>query len=184
MTGGVRQTRYLAERCLPVDAGSQLFCRAGRAIAAQCRQRVRPFFRWSLVWSLPGVILLQFRAGTTNFRERVKNKSVYEQVKNYALGLPEATEKPHFKLTSFRVRDKIFATAPRDGRSINIFVDETDRDRALALNPAACEKLWWGSSVVGLKVHLHGADAALVKELLRLSWLRKAPKSLHKRISE
>ena len=112
----------------------------------------------------------------------MKEKSLLEPFRGYALTLPEATEEPHFELTSFRVRGKIFATAPPDERSINIFVGETDRDRALALDPATCEKLWWGSSVVGLKVHLQKADAALVKELLRLSWLRKAPKSLHKRL--
>jgi len=104
----------------------------------------------------------------------------FEQVRGFALALPEVTEEPHFTLTSFRIRGKIFATAPLDQSSVNIFVEEMDRERALALDPVSFEKLWWGSSVMGLKAHIAQADPNLITELLRLSWLRKAPNRLKK----
>jgi hypothetical protein len=105
----------------------------------------------------------------------------FEQLREFALALPEATEEPHFALTSFRIRGKIFATAPSDERSINIFVDETDRERALAIDAASFEKLWWGASVVGLKAHIAQADSRLLFGLLKHAWLRKAPNSLKKK---
>ena len=95
-----------------------------------------------------------------------------------ALALPEAAEAPHFDFTSFRVRGKIFATAPPDGAHLHVFVDDEDRERALELHPEFTEKLWWGKKVVGLRVKLAAAKAAVVKELLERSWKRKAPKAL------
>jgi hypothetical protein len=101
-------------------------------------------------------------------------------VRRLALALPDATEAPHFKYTSFRVRGKIFATAPPDGTALHVFVGEEVRAQALALHPAAVEKLEWGGKVVGLRVLLARADAALVGGLLRQAWTCKAPKTLSK----
>jgi hypothetical protein len=50
----------------------------------------------------------------------------------------------------------------------------------LAIDPAAFEKLRWGSSVVGLKAHIDQSGPKLISELLKLSWLCKAPKRLKK----
>jgi hypothetical protein len=104
----------------------------------------------------------------------------FEHAREFAIALPEVTEEPHFTLTSFRVRGKIFATAPPNKLSINIFVDEEDRERALAIDPTSFEKLWWGSSAVGLRAHIARADPDLIIELLRHSWSRKAPNQLKK----
>jgi hypothetical protein len=104
----------------------------------------------------------------------------FEQIRDYALALPEVTEEPHFSLTSFRIRGKIFATASPDQKSINIFADDMDQERVLAIDPISFEKLWWGAKVVGLKAHIARVDPALILELLKLSWLRKAPNRLKK----
>jgi len=103
-----------------------------------------------------------------------------EAIRQYAMSLPRVTEEPHFDLSSFRVHGKIFATVTADERHLHIFVDEKDRERALTLEPANFEKLWWGSKVVGLKAHYRQACPDLILELLRLSWRRKAPKKLLK----
>ncbi|MDQ3027057.1 MAG: MmcQ/YjbR family DNA-binding protein [Pseudomonadota bacterium] len=95
-----------------------------------------------------------------------------------ALALPEAAEAPHFDFTSFRVRGKIFATAPPDGLHLHVFVDDDAREQALELHAEFIEKLWWGKKVVGLRVRLAGARTAVVRELLQGAWRRKAPKSL------
>lgn len=101
-----------------------------------------------------------------------------EDVSDYALSLPEATEAPHFKARSFRVRGKIFATLPPENTHLNVFVDDKRRERATAIYPDFCEKLWWGKKVVGVRVRLAQADAEEVKDLLRCAWTAKAPKRL------
>ncbi len=87
-------------------------------------------------------------------------------------------EQPHFDLTSFRVRGKIFATAPPDDTELRVFVAEEQRETALATHPAVCAKLSWGAKVVGLKLELAKAPPALVRSLLRSAWQNKAPRGL------
>jgi hypothetical protein len=100
------------------------------------------------------------------------------QVRRFALSLPETSEEPHHELSSFRVEGKIFATIPPNGDHLHIFVDEQQRERVVASEPATFEKLWWGSKVVGVRVVLGKARSALVTELLYSAWCRKAPKRL------
>jgi hypothetical protein len=101
------------------------------------------------------------------------------QARRIALSFPEAAESPHFDFTSFRVRGKIFATAPPDGKHLHVFVDEAAREQALELHGEFVEKLWWGKKVVGLRVSLAVAAPPLVKGLLANAWRRKAPKAIH-----
>lgn len=107
-----------------------------------------------------------------------KLPSKLDRVRRHALALPEATEQPHFDYASFRVGGKIFVTVPPDGQHLHIFVDEQQRELALAVHGAFVEKLWWGGKVVGLRVSLADADADVVDELVRQAWARKAPKRL------
>jgi hypothetical protein len=100
------------------------------------------------------------------------------EARRQALSLTEATEAPHFHFTSFRIRGKIFATAPPDGEYLHVFVADDERDQALALAPECVEKLHWGEKVVGLRITLARAQPSLVKRLLAQAWARKAPKAL------
>lgn len=100
------------------------------------------------------------------------------QVRTFALSLPETTEEPHFHYTSFRVRGRIFATAPPEGAILHVFVGEEGREAALVLHPGFIEKLFWGKKVAGLRVSLAAAQASVVKALLRDAWALKAPKAL------
>ena len=95
-----------------------------------------------------------------------------------ALALPEASEEPHFDMTSFRIRGRIFATSPPGGEFLHVFVDESDVKALVASDPAAYEELWWGKKLSGLRVRLKEADRSQVKELLEDAWRRKAPKRL------
>jgi len=104
-----------------------------------------------------------------------------ESVRRLALSLPEATEQPHFDYTSFRVRGKIFATAPPGGQHLHVFIDEEQREVALAVHAAYVEKLLWGGKVVGLRVDLDKADVKVVDALVRQAWARKAAKRLARR---
>jgi hypothetical protein len=100
------------------------------------------------------------------------------QLRKLALSLPETGEEPHFDYTSFRVRGKIFATAPPAAGHAHIFVGEVEREAALALYPGFVEKLFWGKKVAGIRVDLAQAKPAAVETLLRQAWRRKAPKKL------
>lgn len=99
-----------------------------------------------------------------------------EQARLYAMSLPGTAEAPHHKYSSFRVGGKIYATVPPDGLHLHVFVDEVEREHALALSPDACQKLFWGETAVGLRIILAKAKPAPVQRLLHCAWTRKAPK--------
>ena len=97
-------------------------------------------------------------------------------VRRMAMALLGTTESPHHRYTSFRVRGRIYATAPVDGGLLHVFLDEEDRDRMLRLQPGTYEKLGWGRKIVGLRVDLGRAQPDDVGALLRIAWQRKLPK--------
>ncbi len=101
-----------------------------------------------------------------------------DDARRYALSLPEVIEAPHHHLTSFRVSGKVMSTAPQDDTEIRIFVGEEHRQQALAVQPEACEVLWWGKKVVGIRIDLAAADLALVNDLMLKAWLERAPAKL------
>lgn len=101
-----------------------------------------------------------------------------DDVRDFAMSLPEVTEEPHHHYSSFRIRGKIFATVPPDEQHLHVFVEEERRELAIAMFPEACEKLEWGKKIVGVRVSLPAANAEDVADLLKSAWERKAPKSL------
>jgi len=98
------------------------------------------------------------------------------EVRDLAMNLHGSTESPHHRYTSFRLRGRIYATAPKEGGFLHVFVDEPDRDRMVRLDPGIYEKLGWGRKVVGLRVDLARARPEDVEALLRAAWQRKLPK--------
>lgn len=100
-----------------------------------------------------------------------------EQAREIALGLPEAHESPHHDLTSFRVREKIFATVPDDKR-LNVMLAEDEVPLAVAMSTQAVAELWWGKRLSGVTVDLPKASRTVVAELLERAWRRRAPKML------
>ena len=96
------------------------------------------------------------------------------EVRGLAMANKGTTESPHHRYTSFRVRGRIYATAPVEGGYLHVFVDEEDRDRMVRIDPATYAILGWGEKVVGLRVALETAQADDVRALLHAAWLRKA----------
>ena len=101
-----------------------------------------------------------------------------DAVRHWALSLPEATEEPHFDMSSFRIGGKIFATVAPEGSTLNVFVDESEIRAFVAASPSVFEELWWGRKLRGVRVNLSAASEAEVFELLEGAWRRKAPKRL------
>ena len=60
-----------------------------------------------------------------------------DSARAFALSLPGSTEEPHFDMSSFRVRGKIFATVPPGDEDLHVFVDEGEVRAAVAEDPAA-----------------------------------------------
>jgi hypothetical protein len=101
-----------------------------------------------------------------------------EQARPFCLSLPETSDEPHFDMTSFRVRRRIFVTVPPDDTHLHVFVDEGETRAVVTENPAAFEELWWGKQLRGVRVNLAAADADRVCELLEEAWRRKALRRL------
>lgn len=98
--------------------------------------------------------------------------------RSHARSLPGTGELPHFKVTSFRVRGRIYATAPPEGGLLHVFVNEQARQAAIALAPEAVGLLRWGAKVVGVRVNLALASAARIERLLEQAWSERAPKAV------
>lgn len=97
------------------------------------------------------------------------------ETRDLAMELRGTTESPHHRYTSFRVRGRIYATAPKEGGFLHVFVDEEDRERMVRIDPATYETLGWGRKIAGLRVDLARAQREDVKALLRAAWQRKLP---------
>jgi hypothetical protein len=101
-----------------------------------------------------------------------------DTARRYALSLPETTEEPHFDMSSFRVRGKIFATVPPTGKHLHIFSDLGEIRGLVDEHPDAYEVIVWGKRDVSnwVRVTLAQADRGQVQELLEDAWRAKAPK--------
>lgn len=93
-----------------------------------------------------------------------------------ALSLPEVTEQDHHGMPSFRVQGKIFATVP-DARHLHVMLDEFVTHAVVGTHPQACEELWWGKRLSGVRVDLDQANRQLLADLFDEAWQRRAPKS-------
>ena len=102
-----------------------------------------------------------------------------EHARRLALAFPEAGEQDHHGFPSFRVRGKIFATAPDPGH-LHVMLDEVAIREAVALAPDACEEKWWGKKLSALRVALAEVDEEALAALLKEAWKRRAPKKLAK----
>ena len=108
----------------------------------------------------------------------------FSQAREFALSLPGTAEQPHFDMTSFRVRGKIFATATADETRLHVFVDESEVAATVAEHSGpqhgggqerlAFEPLLWGQRVRGLRITLAAAPDDRVRELLAEAWRSKA----------
>lgn len=97
-----------------------------------------------------------------------------DDVRTFALALPDTTEEPHHNFGSFRVRGKIFVTIPPGGDLLHIFLPDEKRDLALALAPESLEPVVWGSKVLGVRVHLPTSRKSTVFQLVEQAYEYKS----------
>ncbi len=95
-------------------------------------------------------------------------------VRRMAMALLGTTESPHHRYTSFRVRGRIYATAPRRAaRCTCLSMSRTATGWCCCILPFT--KSSAGRKVVGLRVNLGRAHPDDVAGLLRAAWQRKLP---------
>lgn len=100
-----------------------------------------------------------------------------DDLREYALPLPDVTEGTHFSLPAFKVADKGFVTLQKGETHAILSVDEPVAEAAAAQEPGACEVVWRNPRIfVGLRVDLARMSGARVRELVELAWRNKAPK--------
>jgi hypothetical protein len=100
-----------------------------------------------------------------------------------ALSLPEAVERDHHGIPSFRLGTKIFATLP-DAGHLHVMLAADDVPAALAAVGPAGEELWWGRKLCGVRLDLGRLDRRRLDPLLRQAWRRVAPKRLLRLLDE
>ena len=98
-------------------------------------------------------------------------------VRRIALSLPETTEQDHHGFPSFRVAGRIFATVP-NAAHLHVMLPDTHVEMAIGTSPQACEELWWGKRLSGVRVSLASAQTHLISMLLTEAWRLKAPARL------
>jgi hypothetical protein len=103
-----------------------------------------------------------------------------DDVRRIALSLPEASEAPHFHLTSFRVATKIFATFGPD-RPLMLKLDPVDQANLAADDPERIVPVpgVWGRQGSTF-VRIETLSEAQLSRLVRMAWARSAPKRLLK----
>ncbi|MFN8111137.1 MAG: MmcQ/YjbR family DNA-binding protein [Thermoleophilia bacterium] len=98
----------------------------------------------------------------------------HQRFRDLALGMPGTTEQDHHGRPSFRVAGRIIATL-WDAERANIMLDEPGIFAAVEDHPGACREVYWGRRLSAVGVLLEHADDALVRDLLRQAWARRAP---------
>ncbi len=97
-----------------------------------------------------------------------------DEVRKFAMSLPDTTEEPHHTYGSFRVRGKIFVTIPPGGQLLHVFLPDQKRELALALDPEFLEPVTWGTKVLGVRAHLSKANKSTVLRLVEQAYEYKS----------
>jgi hypothetical protein len=102
-----------------------------------------------------------------------------ETARAIALAFEAAEEAPHFEITSFRIKKKIFLTMNAAKQHVTIRMTAADQAMFLEYNPATVYPVpgkWgkYGWSHINLQL----VEEELLRDLIRLSYCMTAPKKL------
>ena len=101
------------------------------------------------------------------------------EVREIALSLPEAVERPFRTQPTFRIRNKIFAALSEDETAMGFKVSKQERAELIAAEP---EKFFYidghDNNYDWARVRLASVEADEVAELVIDAWRRTAPKKL------
>jgi hypothetical protein len=102
-----------------------------------------------------------------------------EQAKKIALSLPETEEKPHFHLTSFRIKNKIFATIHADKNYVMVKLSAIDQSVFCAYNTEVIFPVpgGWGKRGATF-INLKKVKKSMLLDALSTAWRATAPPKL------
>jgi len=102
-----------------------------------------------------------------------------EQARKAALSLPETEEKPHFDLTSFRVKNKIFATIHADKNYVMVKLSAIDQSVFCAYNKEVIFPVpgGWGKKGATF-IDLKKVKKSMLLDALSTAWKTTAPPKL------
>ena len=105
-----------------------------------------------------------------------------EQTRKAALSLPETEEKPHFNLTSFRVKNKIFATIHADKNYVMVKLSAIDQSVFCAYNKEVIFPVpgGWGKQGATF-IDLKKVKKSMLLDALSTAWKTTAPPKLVER---
>jgi predicted DNA-binding protein (MmcQ/YjbR family) len=102
-----------------------------------------------------------------------------DKMREISLSFPEATESPHFDKTSFRVKNKIFATYDDKSNRASLKLSETDQDVFSTIDKLNIYPVdnKWGKQGWTI-VELSNIDEDIFIDVLTSAYYEVAPKSL------
>ena len=102
-----------------------------------------------------------------------------EQARKAALSLPESEEKPHFHLTSFRVKNKIFATIHADKNYLMVKLSAIDQSVFCSYNKEVIFPVpgGWGKQGATF-INLKKVKKSMLLDALTTAWKTTAPPKL------
>ena len=108
-----------------------------------------------------------------------------DEIRAWAVALPEVTEKQHFrfKVPLWQVRGRTFLGMGRDETTAVFCITEGSANAAAATDPAhaaAVRRMDARCSFLGLEVRLDGIPKERIEALVREAWAAQAPKRLVK----
>jgi len=102
-----------------------------------------------------------------------------EQARKAALSLPKTEEKPHFHLTSFRIKNKIFATIHADKNYVMVKLSTIDQSVFCAYNKEVVFPVpgGWGKRGATF-INLKKVKKSMLLDALTIAWKTTAPSKL------
>ncbi|HEY5968663.1 MAG TPA: MmcQ/YjbR family DNA-binding protein [Chitinophagaceae bacterium] len=102
-----------------------------------------------------------------------------EQARKAALSLPETEEKPHFDLTSFRVKNKIFSTIHADKNYVMVKLSAIDQSVFCAFDKEVIFPVpgGWGKQGATF-INLKKVKKSMLLDALSTAWKTTAPPKL------
>ncbi len=106
-----------------------------------------------------------------------RRRLTMSDVRRIALALPETSEGSHMGHPDLRVRNKIFAGIPNNGRSINLKITPENLDALVAADPDTFRDVWGGRWI---GVNLSRVGVKQLRELIEDAWRLTAPKAVRR----
>lgn len=102
-----------------------------------------------------------------------------EQARNAALALPQAEERPHFHLTSFRIKNKIFATIHADKNYLMVSLTPIEQSVFCSYDKDVIFPVpgGWGKKGATF-INLKKVRKSMMNDALKTAWKTKAPSKL------